>query len=103
MLAAAGGEGVPAGQIAEELEVPPATLSFHLKELTNAGLIDQRRAGRSIIYTLNVDNMRSLFGYLMDDCCQGRPELCQPDYATPCCHDEAGRRKQGSRRKKAKK
>ena len=71
---------MPAGQIAERLEVPPATLSFHLKELTNAGLIERRREGRSIIYGLNVEGMRNLLGYITEDCCQSRPELCEPDY-----------------------
>lgn len=77
---------MPAGQIAEQLDVPPATMSFHLKELTHAGLIEQRREGRSLIYTVDFKGMRSLLGYLMEDCCQGRPELCQPDYSdSDCC------------------
>ena len=80
LLVKAGADGMPAGQIAERLEVPPATLSFHLKELTNADLIERRREGRSIIYGLNVEGMRNLLGYITEDCCQGRPELCEPDY-----------------------
>jgi DNA-binding transcriptional ArsR family regulator len=70
--------GKPAGQIADELGVPPPTLSFHLKELLHAGLVVDRRQGRSIIYSLNVAAVRSLFGFLLEDCCEGRPELCQP-------------------------
>jgi DNA-binding transcriptional ArsR family regulator len=69
--------GQPAGQIAEALEIPPPTLSFHLKELLRAGLVVDRREGRSIIYSLNVAAVRSLLGFLLEDCCQGRPELCQ--------------------------
>ncbi len=80
LLVMAGPEGMPAGQISEQLDVPPATLSFHLKELTNAGLIDRRRQGRSIIYGLNVEGMRNLLGFITEDCCQGRAELCQPGY-----------------------
>ena len=85
LLVTCGEEGMPAGQIAEHLGIPAATLSFHLKELHNAGLIDQQRDGRSLIYRLNVDEMRRLFAYLMEDCCQGRPELCQPDYQQGGC------------------
>jgi DNA-binding transcriptional ArsR family regulator len=82
LLVCAGAEGLAAGEIAEELDVPPATLSFHLKELTNAGLISQARSGRSIIYSLKVESMSSLMEFLMQDCCQGRPELCQPEFGS---------------------
>lgn len=85
LLVGCGHDGLPAGQIAERLGVPNATLSFHLKELLNAGLVDQRRDGRSIIYSFNVEAMRALLAYLTEDCCQGRPELCDPNYA-----DESG-------------
>jgi DNA-binding transcriptional ArsR family regulator len=73
--------GKPAGEIADELGVPSPTLSFHLKELLHAGLVVDRRQGRSIIYSLNVAVVRSLLGFLLEDCCQGRPELCQPPTA----------------------
>lgn len=79
LLVRVGEDGMAAGDIATELEVPPATLSFHLKELAAAGLITQERQGRSIIYSLNASRMSDLMGFLMHDCCQGRPELCQPD------------------------
>jgi len=82
LLVCAGEEGMAAGEIAEELDVPPATLSFHLKELANAGLISQERSGRSIIYSLKVESMSSLMEFLMQDCCQGRPELCQPKFVS---------------------
>ena len=72
LLVACGDEGMPAGRIAEHLEIPAATLSFHLKELNHAGSDPQHRQGRSLIYRLNVEAMRALFAYLMEDCCQGR-------------------------------
>lgn len=72
-----------AGEIAEQLGIPPATLSFHLKELTSAGLLGQKRNGRSIIYSLDVEAMRELMEFLMHDCCQGRPELCQLQLPQP--------------------
>ena len=87
MLVRAGTDGMPAGKIAEELEVAPATLSFHLKELSNAGLIQQRREGRSIIYSLNVESMQSLLAFLVEDCCQGQPHLCEPAFALINCCD----------------
>jgi len=81
LLVRAGTDGMPAGKIAEQLEIAPATLSFHLKELSNADLIQQCREGRSIIYSLHVESMQSLLAFLVEDCCQGRPELCEPAFA----------------------
>lgn len=77
LLVSAGPEGLAAGEIGRRLDVPAATLSFHLKELYRAGLIAQQRQGRSLVYRLDVTQMRSLLAYLIEDCCQGRPELCQ--------------------------
>src|SRR5262249_4339232 len=74
-LAADGGE-LAAGELARRLGIPGNTLSFHLKELANAGLIESRRDGRSIKYALHQSNVRHLMGFLWDDCCGGRPELC---------------------------
>ncbi|HXJ01163.1 MAG TPA: metalloregulator ArsR/SmtB family transcription factor [Micropepsaceae bacterium] len=82
-LVGAGPQGKPAGLIATRLKVPPPTLSFHLKELEHAGLITQRRDGRSIIYAANYAAMRALLSYLMEDCCGGRPEICDID--VKCC------------------
>ena len=76
LLVPAGEEGLAAGDIAEQLGVPPATLTFHLKELSHAGLIESQREGRSIRYSLCVAGMRELLTFLTQDCCQGRPELC---------------------------
>ncbi|MEX1153367.1 ArsR/SmtB family transcription factor [Parvibaculum sp.] len=63
--------GLAAGDIALTLSVPPATLSFHLKELARAGLVTSRREGRSIVYKADLDAMLGLTGFLLDDCCQG--------------------------------
>lgn len=87
LLVRAGTDGLPAGKIAEELGVPSATLSFHLKELSAAGLIGQQRQGRSIIYSLNVETMQSLLAFLVEDCCQGQPQLCEPAFALINCCD----------------
>ena len=76
LLVPAGEDGVAAGEIAERLGIPPATLTFHLKELTHAGLIESRREGRSIVYSLRVRGMRDLLTFLTRDCCKGQPELC---------------------------
>ena len=67
---------MPAGNIADALGIPSATLTFHLKELSHAGLIESRREGRSIIYSLRCDGMRDLLTFLAKDCCKGSPDLC---------------------------
>ena len=87
-LVGAGEEGMAAGELAEQLDVPAATLSFHLKELAATELIAQSRDGRSLIYSLRPDVMNELLQFLMQDCCQGRPELCQPDFSADRCADE---------------
>src|SRR5262245_2154382 len=87
LLVRSGTTGQSAGQIAEELEIPPPTLSFHLKELLRAGLVTDRREGRSIIYSLNVAVVRALLGFLLEDCCEGRPELCQLSPTGGSTHD----------------
>lgn len=76
LLVRTGPEGMPAGQIASKLKIPPATLSFHVKELSNAGLIVSRKDGRSVIYTMDVKGIKGLMDFLMEDCCRGNPELC---------------------------
>ena len=73
-----------AGDLAERLDVPKPTLSFHLKELSQAGLIEARREGRSIFYSVRPEGIRDLMGFLTEDCCQGRPELCLPA-GSACC------------------
>ena len=69
---------VPAGEIARELGIPHNTMSVHLAVLTRSGLLDSHRQGRSIRYGLNVDGIKSVLRYLVDDCCGGQPELCGP-------------------------
>jgi len=75
-LVRAGPTGESAGAIAEALAIPSPTLSFHLKELERAGLINQRRESRSLIYAAQYGGMRALLSFLMEDCCAGRPEMC---------------------------
>lgn len=70
-LVVAGPAGMTPGTMAEGLGVPAATLSFHLKELMNAGLVSQERAGRNLIYRAAFDRMSALLSYLTDHCCQG--------------------------------
>ena len=71
LLVRAGPAGVPAGEIARALDVPAATMSFHLSHLARAGLISPRRDGRSIIYAADFIGMRGLIDYLSEDCCAG--------------------------------
>jgi DNA-binding transcriptional ArsR family regulator len=76
MLVQAGEEGLPAGQIGERLDLPSATLSFHLNQLRHAGLVTFRRDGRSLIYTAEYATMNDLLAYLTENCCQGDPAAC---------------------------
>lgn len=85
LLVQAGDDGMPAGAIAAKLGVPNSSLSFHLAHLTRAGLIQQRRQGRSLIYTADYAAMNALVGYLMENCCGGA--VCAP--AAQCGQDTA--------------
>lgn len=71
LLVEQGPEGIPAGQIAERLDISPATLSFHLKELTNAGLTQSRQEGRFVFYSANYEAMDDLLSFLTKNCCAG--------------------------------
>ena len=71
LLVRAGEDGLPAGAVAEELGIPAATLSFHLKELKGAGLIRCERDGRSRIYSPDFGAMNRLLGFLTENCCSG--------------------------------
>ena len=73
LLVQAGPDGLPAGRIAERLELPAATLSFHLNQLRHAGLVTFRRESRSLIYAAEYSTMNDLLDYLTENCCQGAP------------------------------
>ena len=79
LLVQAGPEGVAAGEIAERLGIPASTLSFHMKTLSHAGLVELRHVSRFIYYSANFDAMNALLGYLSDNCCGGRS--CPPTAA----------------------
>ena len=88
LLVRAGGDGMAAGAIAQTLDIPHNTLSTHLAALQHAGLIRSRREGRSIIYSVDFDGTRALLGFLLEDCCQGAPEVCTPaldSVLADCC------------------
>jgi DNA-binding transcriptional ArsR family regulator len=78
LLVQAGPEGLAAGEIARRLNVLPNTLSANLNVLSHAGLARSQRDGRSIIYTADYAAMSQLLGFLMEDCCNGSPEICAP-------------------------
>jgi len=78
LLVKTGRDGVAAGEIARALKITPNTLSAQLTILANANMVTSRRQGRSIIYAADYDAMSQLLVYLMEDCCQGRPEVCGP-------------------------
>jgi DNA-binding transcriptional ArsR family regulator len=73
LLVRRGPEGAAAGEIAEALGIAPATLSFHLKELRQAGLVQMRRDGRSLIYSADYQAMRGLIDFLTEHCCVSAP------------------------------
>lgn len=82
LLVQAGPAGMAASKIADQLSVPSSSLSFHLKELTHAGLIVPRQSGRFIIYSANFATMNALVAFLTESCCGGNP--CTPVSAQPC-------------------
>jgi DNA-binding transcriptional ArsR family regulator len=81
LLVVAGKEGLTPGAMGEQHGLPPATLSFHLKELVAAGLLTQERDGRFLIYRAAFERMNALLAYLTENCCQGA--ACLP--ANACC------------------
>jgi ArsR family transcriptional regulator len=81
-LVVAGPHGLTPGVLAEELAVPAATLSFHLKELVHAGLISQERSGRNLIYRAEFARMNEVLAFLTENCCQG--EVCLDETASRC-------------------
>lgn len=74
LLVKAGRAGAPAGTIGKKLRIPLSTLSFHLKELKQAKLIDCRREGRTLFYSAGFKTMNALMAYLMENCCQGEED-----------------------------
>jgi ArsR family transcriptional regulator len=81
LLVQAGPQGLAASKIAEHLDIPPSSLSFHLKELTHANMVTQTKDGRSLIYAANFETMNGLLGFLTENCCGGNPcsPVCIPD------------------------
>ena len=90
LLVEAGPEGMPAGEIAAELALPPATLSFHLAQLANAGLVRGRQEGRFIYYAPDFAAMNGLLGFLTENCCARG--ACVPARATIQIHRKGGRK-----------
>ena len=91
--------GLAAGAIAEAIGCPHNTLSTHLAILARAGLVRGTRDGRSITYRADVEGMRALVGFLVTDCCEGHPELCDLQDAlreTACCSAPSERKPQGT-------
>ncbi|RQO37048.1 transcriptional regulator [Herminiimonas sp. KBW02] len=84
LLVQVGPEGLAASKISEALEIPPSSLSFHLKELSHAGLLTATQAGRYIHYAANYGAMNGLIAFLTENCCGGNP--CTPA-CTPACDD----------------
>lgn len=85
LLVQAGLEGLPPGQIAEHLALAPPTLSFHLAQLKHADLVQVRRDGRSLIYTVNFEAMNGLMAFLTDNCCGGDGAAC----VVPVCEPQS--------------
>jgi DNA-binding transcriptional ArsR family regulator len=75
-LVRAGPDGMNAGDIAAGVGANASTLSHHLGLLERAGLVRSRRAGRMVVYAADYEGTRKLLAFLMEDCCQGRPEIC---------------------------
>ncbi len=78
LLVQAGPEGMPAGKVADALELAPNTLTFHFDRLREAGLVTVRREGRSMIYAARFEVMNGLLGFLTENCCGGVAETCAP-------------------------
>ena len=97
LLVTHGETGLAAGEIARQLDIPHNTLSSHLSILSNAGLVSSERRSRSIIYRVDFEGMRELLAFLMEDCCQGQADLCEPaldSLLANCCPTPDTRRHQ---------
>ena len=82
-LIEAGPDGLSAGRIAEIVDCAPATLSFHLKELAHASLLDSRQDGRFVIYSVQFETMGRLMDYLTENCCGGDVSACAVQFCAP--------------------
>jgi len=78
-------DGLPAGEIAKRLDVVQNTMSSHLAVLARSGLIHSRRKGRIVEYGVDYVNVRAFLEFLMQDCCQGEPEICSPLFELAYC------------------
>jgi ArsR family transcriptional regulator, arsenate/arsenite/antimonite-responsive transcriptional repressor len=78
LLVQRGPNGLAAGMIAQALDLPPSSLTFHLQQLTHAGLVTPRRSSRQIIYAVDIAAMNAMMGYLTENCCGGNATLCAP-------------------------
>ena len=88
LLVECGPDGIAAGELARALKVPHNTMSTHLAILCRAGLVRSRKESRSMIYALDVKGTRALLTFLVQDCCRGKPDVCQPLIASAlaeCC------------------
>jgi ArsR family transcriptional regulator, arsenate/arsenite/antimonite-responsive transcriptional repressor len=83
LLVQAGRDGLPAGKVAEALDLAPNTLTFHFDRLRQAGLVTVRRDGRSMIYAARFETMNALLGFLTENCCQGDAAACAPAVCKP--------------------
>jgi DNA-binding transcriptional ArsR family regulator len=94
LLVKRGPEGYTPGQLSEKLDVPGTTLSFHLKELQRANLIEVRREGRFLYYSPNFSRMNQLLGFLSENCCVLADKDCGPTCGTSAAEVTQPRRKQ---------
>lgn len=92
LLVQAGEQGMPAGAIADALGVPNSSLSFHLAQLSRAGLVRQQRQHRSIIYSADYQAMNALVGYLLENCCGGAACITDADFAADSPESPAQRK-----------
>lgn len=101
LLITAGADGVSAGRIGDELEVPGATLSFHLKELVQSGLVSSRQEKQFIYFAVDYERMAELMTFLTQNCCQGMPQKCLTVVETAlesCCAPAKGTKTRAKRR-----
>ena len=78
VIVTSGADGISSGALADRIGLRPSTMSVNLNNLSRAGLVRPMRCGKEVRYHANLDNARRLIGFLFDDCCGGRPEVCGP-------------------------